>query len=60
MCGIFSLLNSDEYLTTNTFVKDQFLKGQGRGPESSKLEKIMSVYPPLRKASDLSLGLCVF
>lgn len=40
MCGIFSLLNSDEYSTNNTFVKDQFLKGQGRGPESSKLEKI--------------------
>jgi asparagine synthase (glutamine-hydrolysing) len=40
MCGIFSLLNSDEYIITDTFIKEQFLKGQGRGPESSKLEKV--------------------
>ena len=36
MCGIFALLNSDG-LNENE-INDAFYKGQGRGPESSKLD----------------------
>jgi asparagine synthase (glutamine-hydrolysing) len=38
MCGIFSILNNDDTFDTN-FIKDQFKKGENRGPEYSKLEK---------------------
>jgi len=40
MCGIFSLLNHDEFAIPKQFIKDQFEKGVGRGPESSKLNNI--------------------
>jgi asparagine synthase (glutamine-hydrolysing) len=39
MCGIFTLLNN-ESLFQKEFIQDQFMKGQNRGPEFSKLEKI--------------------
>lgn len=39
MCGIFTLLN-DRNVHTMSFIEEQFLKGRGRGPEFSKLEKI--------------------
>jgi asparagine synthase (glutamine-hydrolysing) len=35
MCGIFAILNNTT--VTETIVEDQFEKGRGRGPESSKL-----------------------
>ena len=39
MCGIFALLNNQgEY--SDSFIDEQFQKGKGRGPESSKLSKI--------------------
>jgi asparagine synthase (glutamine-hydrolysing) len=39
MCGIFALLNNQgEYL--DSFIDEQFQKGKGRGPESSKLSNI--------------------
>ena len=37
MCGIFSLLNNESFKID--FVKEQFIKGQNRGPEFSKLQK---------------------
>jgi asparagine synthase (glutamine-hydrolysing) len=36
MCGIFALLNNDN-LFQQKFICDQFMKGQGRGPEFSKI-----------------------
>jgi len=36
MCGIFALLNNDN-LFQQKFIYDQFMKGQGRGPEFSKI-----------------------
>jgi len=36
MCGIFALLNSDKIPITT--INNEFLKGQGRGPEFSKLD----------------------
>jgi asparagine synthase (glutamine-hydrolysing) len=36
MCGIFALLNNDN-LFQQKFISDQFMKGQGRGPEFSKM-----------------------
>jgi asparagine synthase (glutamine-hydrolysing) len=38
MCGIFALLNNEASFQAN-FVKEQFMKGQGRGPEFSKLQQ---------------------
>ena len=38
MCGIFTLLNNDS-LFKNGFIQEQFMKGQGRGPEFSKLQQ---------------------
>jgi len=40
MCGIFTLLNNNEHLFSKDFIKQQFIKGKSRGPESSKLEHI--------------------
>jgi asparagine synthase (glutamine-hydrolysing) len=37
MCGIFSLLNNESFKID--FVKEQFIKGQNRGPEFSKLQQ---------------------
>ena len=39
MCGIFSLLNNDSRFADD-FIKEQFKKGENRGPEFSKLEKM--------------------
>ena len=36
MCGIFSLLNNDAFFK-ESFIHEQFMKGQNRGPEFSKL-----------------------
>ena len=36
MCGIFALLNNENY--DQSMINDEFLKGQNRGPEFSKLE----------------------
>jgi asparagine synthase (glutamine-hydrolysing) len=36
MCGIFALLNHENY--HENMINDEFLKGQNRGPEFSKLE----------------------
>jgi asparagine synthase (glutamine-hydrolysing) len=38
MCGIFTILNNDDVHDTD-FIRDQFKKGENRGPEYSKLEK---------------------
>jgi len=40
MCGIFFLLNNTKY--SEDIIKEQFMKGQGRGPEHSSLTKIGS------------------
>lgn len=40
MCGIFALLNNDIHFSYQ-FVKDQFEKGTGRGPEHSTLTQAM-------------------
>lgn len=37
MCGIFALLNSDNYHTD--IITSEFIKGKNRGPEFSKLDK---------------------
>jgi asparagine synthase (glutamine-hydrolysing) len=37
MCGIFSLLNYNNY--DIDFIKEQFLKGQSRGPEDTKMSR---------------------
>jgi len=37
MCGIFALLNNDNFFQQK-FICDQFMKGQGRGPEFSKMQ----------------------
>ena len=39
MCGIFSLLNYETHYT-ESFIKSQFQKGKGRGPEHSVLTKV--------------------
>jgi len=41
MCGIFTLLNNTNCLFTHEFVKKQFEKGKGRGPENSVLKNVM-------------------
>jgi len=41
MCGIFTLLNNTHQLLTYNFVKEQFDKGKGRGPENSVLKNVM-------------------
>jgi asparagine synthase (glutamine-hydrolysing) len=41
MCGIFSLLNNNGSLFTTEFVKQQFEKGRGRGPENSIYKNVM-------------------
>jgi len=40
MCGIFTLLNYSEHVNVNdeNIIKTEFMKGQKRGPEFSKLE----------------------
>ena len=38
MCGIFALLNTNIDTTDKLIVKEQFMKGQARGPEYSSLE----------------------
>ena len=39
MCGIFSLLNTNNNdITDNLIIKEQFMKGQARGPEYSKFD----------------------
>jgi asparagine synthase (glutamine-hydrolysing) len=40
MCGIFALLNNNDHFSYQ-FVKDQFEKGKGRGPEHSILKQAM-------------------
>jgi asparagine synthase (glutamine-hydrolysing) len=37
MCGIFAMLNNESFKID--FVKEQFIKGQNRGPEFSKLQQ---------------------
>lgn len=39
MCGIFALLNN-ENLYSKSFVEEQFMKGSGRGPEFSTINKV--------------------
>jgi len=39
MCGIFALLNYEQKYTKD-FVETQFMKGRGRGPENSVLQKV--------------------
>lgn len=39
MCGIFALLNNNETFATS-FIKDQFEKGRGRGPEHSVIKNL--------------------
>lgn len=39
MCGIFSILNN-EFTFSQEFIERQFMKGQRRGPEYSKLQKV--------------------
>lgn len=39
MCGIFSLLNNDQNFN-NEFIENEFMRGERRGPEFSKLEKV--------------------
>jgi asparagine synthase (glutamine-hydrolysing) len=41
MCGIFTLLNNNATLLTTEFLKKQFEKGKGRGPENSIFKNIM-------------------
>jgi asparagine synthase (glutamine-hydrolysing) len=40
MCGIFALLNNDNFFTQQ-FVEEQFRKGKKRGPEYSVLKNVM-------------------
>ena len=39
MCGIFALLNYDQKYTKE-FIQTQFMKGKGRGPEYSTLQRV--------------------
>ena len=39
MCGIFALLNNDDYYTPEE-INESFMKGQNRGPEFSELKEI--------------------
>jgi asparagine synthase (glutamine-hydrolysing) len=41
MCGIFALINNDDTVLNTLFIKEQFNKGKGRGPEHSILKSIM-------------------
>lgn len=44
MCGIFALLNNDNYFSKD-FIKEQFDKGKNRGPEHSCLvENVKSIF----------------
>jgi asparagine synthase (glutamine-hydrolysing) len=40
MCGIFSLLNTNETMFPKHFIDEQFKKGVGRGPEYSSLSNV--------------------
>jgi len=40
MCGIFSLLNTNETVFPRKFIDEQFKKGVGRGPEHSSLTSV--------------------
>lgn len=40
MCGIFALLNYEDNNYSQEFINEQFMKGKGRGPESSILSKV--------------------
>lgn len=40
MCGIFALLNSESGFYSQKFIKEQFEKGKGRGPEHSIIENV--------------------
>ena len=40
MCGIFSLLNAEYSGFPEDFIKTQFEKGQGRGPDNSVLKQV--------------------
>ena len=40
MCGIFSLLNTNETAFPRKFIDEQFKKGAGRGPEHSSLTSV--------------------
>jgi len=41
MCGIFALLNNDDAVLSMNFLKEQFDKGRGRGPEHSIFKSVM-------------------
>ena len=41
MCGILGILNNDYNLFPHDYIKTQFEKGRGRGPEHSTLDRIM-------------------
>lgn len=41
MCGIFAIINNDNNVLSQEYVKTQFEKGRGRGPEHSVLKNIM-------------------
>jgi asparagine synthase (glutamine-hydrolysing) len=41
MCGIFTLLNNTNNVLSYQFIKEQFDKGNGRGPENSVLKNVM-------------------
>jgi asparagine synthase (glutamine-hydrolysing) len=41
MCGIFALLNQDIVAgSTDNYIMTQFMRGRGRGPESSKMTRL--------------------
>jgi asparagine synthase (glutamine-hydrolysing) len=45
MCGIFALLNSDDLNMNKNAIETEFMKGQKRGPEFSKLQQyIRSIF----------------
>jgi len=41
MCGIFALLNNNDKKVGRTFLSEQFMKGEHRGPEYSHIESTM-------------------
>jgi asparagine synthase (glutamine-hydrolysing) len=40
MCGIFSLLNNNDFVFPRQFIDEQFKKGEGRGPDHSILTNV--------------------
>ena len=42
MCGIFTLLNYTEHFNDENIIKTEFMKGQKRGPEFSKLDSSLN------------------